>query len=409
MRLDLRLLVVRGVAAARVLVALVDDLAVGVAEGADGRDVDDLRRPWPRARRRSTVSVPTTFASYIARCSDLGMPTSYTAAPWMTASQPSMRGADRVGVGERARDRARSRASSRAAPFSGVRTSARTSSPRSRSLRTTWPPMNPVPPVTKTFIAPSLYPPRYRVCRRSLAERAYTGTSGRNRRPGDRERERRQRDPEPAGPSARAVRGRPVRLARRRRSPRGAQGAPAHRRSRERRRGRPDSLPAGSRSLSRPREALRGQGRDLPFEREPRRVRRRAGSAPGAQPRAGSGRAGDRPDRGDPRHLRRPRPQRRGQAPGGAGPARVQPRADARPVDPPRAARWRDRHQGPGRVADRDRPPPRRATASRTCGAAWSAWSETARSCAPAAAARRSRSSRSPGTRTPASRRCSTR
>ena len=47
----------------------------------------------------------------------------------------------------------------------------------------------------------------------------------------------------------------------------------------------------------------------------------------------------------------------RGQAPGRAGPARVQPRAHARPLDPPRAARRRHRHQGPGRVPDRDRPP----------------------------------------------------
>src|SRR4051794_39749434 len=40
----------------------------------------------------------------------------------------------------------------RGAPLAGVRTSARTSSPRSRSLRTTWPPMKPVPPVMKTLI-----------------------------------------------------------------------------------------------------------------------------------------------------------------------------------------------------------------------------------------------------------------
>ena len=53
----------------------------------------------------------------------------------------------------------------------------------------------------------------------------------------------------------------------------------------------------------------------------------------------------------------------RGQAPGGARAARVQPRADARAVDAPRASRRRPhgrrhRHQGPGRVPDRDRPPP---------------------------------------------------
>ena len=54
----------------------------------------------------------------------------------------------------------------------------------------------------------------------------------------------------------------------------------------------------------------------------------------------------------------------RGQAPGRAGPARVQPRAHARAVDPPRAPRRRDRHQGPGRDA-RSRPTAAwRATAS---------------------------------------------
>src|SRR4051794_15867780 len=41
--------------------------------------------------------------------------------------------------------------SASALPFSGERTSATTSSPRSRSRRTTRPPMKPVPPVTKTL------------------------------------------------------------------------------------------------------------------------------------------------------------------------------------------------------------------------------------------------------------------
>ena len=48
-------------------------------------------------------------------------------------------------------------------------------------------------------------------------------------------------------------------------------------------------------------------------------------------------------------------------------------------------------------------------TGSRTCGAASSAWSETARSCGPVAAAPRCRSSRSPATRTRASQRSSMR
>ena len=48
---------------------------------------------------------------------------------------------------------------------------------------------------------------------------------------------------------------------------------------------------------------------------------------------AGARPAGRRPHDGDPRHLRLARGQRRGQAPGRAGAARVQPRAHARPVD----------------------------------------------------------------------------
>ena len=74
---------------------------------------------------------------------------------------------------------------------------------------------------------------------------------------------------------------------------------------------------------------------------------------------AGARPAGGRPHDRDPRHLRRARRQRRGQAPGRARAARVQPRAHARPVEPPRAPRRRHRHEGPGRDADRDRPPPR--------------------------------------------------
>ena len=98
--------------------------------------------------------------------------------------------------------------------------------------------------------------------------------------------------------------------------------------------------------------------------REPGRLRRRAHAAPGAQPGEGARRAGARPHRGDPRHLRRPRPLGRGQAPGRARPARVQHGPHARAVDAPRASRRRPRrrrhrHPRPGRVADRDRPPPR--------------------------------------------------
>ena len=61
-------------------------------------------------------------------------------------------GADLRAVAEVALDDRRSRAPPAASPFSGSRTRQTTSSPRSRSMRATCPPMNPVPPVRKTFI-----------------------------------------------------------------------------------------------------------------------------------------------------------------------------------------------------------------------------------------------------------------
>ena len=131
-RLDLGLLVVGRVAAARMLVGLVDHLALGVTERADGRDVDDAADPASRAAR-SAFSVPITFASYMARCSDSGIPTSYIAAPWITASQSAMP-ARSASLSARVPGTSSQPSSVRAAPFSGLRTSARTSSPRSRSL-----------------------------------------------------------------------------------------------------------------------------------------------------------------------------------------------------------------------------------------------------------------------------------
>ena len=80
------------------------------------------------------------------------------------------------------------------------------------------------------------------------------------------------------------------------------------------------------------------------------------------QQRRARGRAGvarRRPDAADPRHLRPARGHRRGQAPGRARAARVQPAAHARPLAAPRAARRRGRDAGPGREPARDRPPPR--------------------------------------------------
>ncbi len=95
------------------------------------------------------------------------------------------------------------------------------------------------------------------------------------------------------------------------------------------------------------------------MRRERDRLRRRVDGPSGAQPRGGAGNAGGGSHGGDPRHLRLPRRERRGQAPGRARPARVQPRAHARAVEPPRAPRRRHRHEGSGGDADRDRSPPR--------------------------------------------------
>ncbi len=78
-----------------------------------------------------------------------------------------------------------------------------------------------------------------------------------------------------------------------------------------------------------------------------------------ALPRGHDRLARDRPHPADPRHLRPARRQRRGQAPGRARAARVQPPAHARHVAAPRAPRRRRRHPRPRRVPARDRPPPR--------------------------------------------------
>ena len=100
---------------------------------------------------------------------------------------------------------------------------------------------------------------------------------------------------------------------------------------------------------------------------------------------------------------------RRGQAPGRARAAGVQPAAHARHVEAPRAPRRRRRHARPGRVAARDRPPAG-AHAHLAAAAAPARAAQAARDDAPAARAQRgARASRSPATRTSASRRCSTR
>ena len=113
----------------------------------------------------------------------------------------------------------------------------------------------------------------------------------------------------------------------------------------------------------------------------------------------------------DPRHLRRPRPHRRGQAAGRAGPARVQPRPHARPVDAPRAPRRGGGigTRGPGesqietdRRLARDRIAALRRRLEHVK-ATRARHARRARARAPAAR------SRSPATPTRASRRCSTR
>ena len=251
-----------------------------------------------------------------------------------------------------------------AAPFSGLRTSARTSSPRSRSLRTTWPPMNPVPPVTKTLIRAKPIRLRQARVRRIAAggARPTLGVSAAN----------------PPGPHSAKPTTAPVGQASRTAAHVSARCAIAVL----------PASPGDDDPLAELKELLRtagvatagelvqvrarpdpdrylGRGKlaelkvgDRSQRRQPGRLRRRAGPAPGAEPRGGARRAGDRSHRRDPRHLRRPRAQRGGKAPGRAGPARVQPRAHARPVDPSRAARGRDRDPRPRGDPDRDRPPP---------------------------------------------------
>ena len=225
----------------------------------------------------------------------------------------------------------------------GLRTSATTSSPRSRSLRATWPPMNPVAPVTNALTR-RLYP---------LCECTSTATAYETRRA-------RQRalliaaGPEEADLTElrELLRTAGVAVAGELTQKRGA---------------------ARSRPLLREGQAGRAEASGEGCGREPRRLRRRAAAAAGAEPRGGARRAGDRPHGDHPRHLRRPCGLGRGQAPGRAGAARVQPGTHARAVDPSRAARRghhrRHRHEGPRRDADRDRPeagpgPHRRAQAA---------------------------------------------
>src|SRR6185295_7272522 len=83
------------------------------------------------------------------------MPTSYIAAAWTTASQPSI--PPRIAASSpRSPPTIVQPSSLSPTTFSGERARQTTSSPRARSWRTTSPPMKPVPPVTKTFTPGSL-------------------------------------------------------------------------------------------------------------------------------------------------------------------------------------------------------------------------------------------------------------
>ena len=119
----------------------------------------------------------------------------------------------------------------------------------------------------------------------------------------------------------------------------------------------------------------------------------------------GARRAGARPHRRDPRHLRRARPHRRGQAAGRARAARVQHGPHARPVDHlERLGAGRGvAASAPGARASRRsrRTAGWRATASRRSSAASTTSAPRARCSAPSASARTCRAWRSPATRTP--------
>ena len=134
-------------------VGLVDDLARGCC-----------RTPRRSRRRRSastpasiaassTRSVPRTFVSNIACALRRRDPDLVDRAPtWKTASQRSITAPDRDRRGEIALDQLAAQRLAAPPPCPASAPSATTSSPRSRSLRTTRPPMNPVPPVTKILM-----------------------------------------------------------------------------------------------------------------------------------------------------------------------------------------------------------------------------------------------------------------
>ena len=171
------------------------------------------------------------------------------------------------------------------------------------------------------------------------------------------------------------------------------------------RRAHPAASAGRSEDLRRQGEARGAEGalRGLQGRRADRRRRARPDPAAGARGCPLDARR--RPHPADPRHLRPARRQRRGQAPGRARTAGVQPAAHARHVEAPRAPRRRRRHARPGRVAARERPPDGAPPHHAAAGAAEGAPGPARRRGARSASAPRCRRSRSPGTRTSASRR----
>ena len=358
----LGLLVVGGELGAGVLVGLVDDLAVGVAEGGDGRDVDDLRDLLLERRPQHRLGAEDVGLVH-RRVLALGDPDLVDRGAVDDRVGALHPGLDRGPVGEVALGDGRSQRLQPAALLAV----AGEADDLVAALE------QPADDVLADEPGPTGYEDLHR--RKSMpgaAIRTIESSAEIEKRPADRDAQgrrggRRLQPPRPAAGAGDRHHRRP-----RAGRPAGrAEGAAAHRRRRHRRRDGPAAGRARPRPLPGPGQAGRAEGGDRRLRREPGRLRRRAGAAPGAKPGGGARGAGDRPHRGDPRHLRRPRPLGRGQAPGRAGPARVQPGPDARPVDASRAPRRRHRHPR-ARASRRSRPTAASpATGSRPCAAGW--------------------------------------
>ena len=150
--LVLGLLVAGGEIGRRARPGLVDDLAAGVAEDADGGDVDDLGDLLLERRAQDPFGAADVGVAHRrplgGRDPDLvdGGGVDHRVA----AAHPV---ADRAFVAEVAADDLAAERRGARRLWRGCGRGSTTSSPRSRSWRTIAPPMNPVPPVTKTFTA----------------------------------------------------------------------------------------------------------------------------------------------------------------------------------------------------------------------------------------------------------------